>query len=203
MLDFDDFLTRAKTRLLPTPASGWKRSDDDMNEKARLIPKGVTPRQAAVLVAIVKHKDPSVLLTLRHGGLSRHAGQIAFPGGRVDEGEMARDAALREAEEEIGLDRRQVAVLGYGDNYLTVTHYQVTPVVALVEPGFRLTRQENEVEEIFEVPLAFLMDQANRAIDARDWQGLARRYYIYQFGGRQIWGATAGIIKQFHDRLYA
>jgi len=203
MLDFDDFLARAKTRLLAAPASGWNRSDDDMNEKVRMIPEGVTPRQAAVLVPIVMREEPSVLLTLRHGGLSRHAGQIAFPGGRVDDGEMIGDAALREAEEEIGLGRAHINVLGFGDNYLTVTHYQVTPVVALVTPGYNLSRQEDEVEEIFEVPLGFLMDEANRAIDARDWKGLPRRYYVYQFGERHIWGATAGMIKQLHDRLYA
>jgi 8-oxo-dGTP pyrophosphatase MutT (NUDIX family) len=168
-----------------------------------LIPEGVVPKAAAVLVPIVKRPDgPTVLLTQRHSGLAKHAGQIAFPGGRMDEGETAIDAALRETEEETGLARSFVSPLGYLDGFLTVTQYLVTPVVALVEEGFALQPQPSEVDDIFEVPLAFLMNPGNRQTQSRDWKGLTRHFYVYPFGERYIWGATAGMIKNLHDRLY-
>lgn len=198
-----DFLARAKANLHAEPISGWNGSDDDMNERARMIPEGVVPKSAAVLVPIVKRPSgPTVLLTQRHSGLAKHAGQIAFPGGRLDEGETAVDAALREAEEETGLARSFVSPLGYLDGFLTVTQYLVTPVVALVEEGFALQPQPSEVDDIFEVPLAFLMNAANRQTQSRDWKGLTRHFYVYPYGERYIWGATAGMIKNLHDRLY-
>ena len=198
-----DFLGRAKAHLHAAPVSGWNGSDDDMNERARMIPEGVVPKSAAVLVPIVKRRDgPTVLLTQRHSGLAKHAGQIAFPGGRLDPGETAVEAALREAEEETGLARNFVAPLGYLDGFLTVTQYLVTPVVALVEEGFTLQPQPSEVDDIFEVPLAFLMNAANRQTQSREWKGLTRHFYVYPFGERYIWGATAGMIKNLHDRLY-
>ena len=200
---FGDFLERAKANLHVEPTSGWNGSDDDMNERARMIPEGIVPKPAAVLVPIVKRPaGPTVLLTQRHSGLAKHAGQIAFPGGRMDAGETAIDAALRETEEEIGLARSFVGPLGFLDGFLTVTQYLVTPVVALVEEGFSLTPQPSEVDDIFEVPLAFLMNAANREKHARDWKGLTRHYYVYPFAERYIWGATAGMIKNLHDRLY-
>lgn len=199
-----DFLTRAKTNLHAEPTSGWNGSDDDMNDRARMIPAGVVPKAAAVLVPIVKRPSgPTVLLTQRHSGLAKHAGQIAFPGGRLDEGETPVDAALREAEEETGLSRSFVTPLGYLDGFLTVTQYLVTPVVALVEEGFTLQPQPSEVDDIFEVPLAFLMNAANRQTQSRDWKGLTRHFYVYPYGERYIWGATSGMIKNLHDRLYA
>jgi 8-oxo-dGTP pyrophosphatase MutT (NUDIX family) len=199
-----DFLARAKAHLHAEPTSGWNGSDDDMNERVPLIPEGVVPKAAAVLVPIVKRPTgPTVLLTQRHSGLAKHAGQVAFPGGRLDEGETAVDAALREAEEEIGLARSFVLPLGFLDGFLTVTQYLVTPVVALVEEGFTLQPQPSEVDDIFEVPLSFLMNAANRQTQSRDWKGLTRHFYVYPFGERYIWGATAGMIKNLHDRLYA
>lgn len=203
MFNFEDFLARAKTRLLPKPAFAWDRSDDDLNSKARMIPAGVKPKPAAVLVPIVLHDEPTVLLTQRHAGLSNHAGQIAFPGGRINEGEKALAAALREAHEEVGIAPTNVAALGYLQNYLTATAYLVTPVVGLIKPGFNLSLQRDEVDEAFEVPLAFLMSPESRQRQSRDWNGVARHYYVYQFADRHIWGATAGMIWSLHDQIYA
>ena len=202
MFNFEDFLARAKERLLFEPALTWDRSDDDLNAKARMIPEGVKAKTAAVLVPIVLRDKPTVLLTLRHAGLSTHGGQIAFPGGRIDEGEQPLAAALREAQEEVGLSPTLATPLGYLPNYLTVTAYQVTPVVAVIEPDFRLALQSDEVDEAFEVPLSFLMSPENCQHQSRKWNGVARHYYVYQFEDRHIWGATAGMIRSLHDQIY-
>ena len=203
MFSFEDFLARTEARLLKEPAETWNRSDDDLNAKARMIPEGIKPKHAAVLVPIVLRDNPTVLLTQRHAGLSKHAGQIAFPGGRNDVGETPQQAALREAQEEVGLEPSHVQMLGYLPNYLTVTAYQVTPVVALVQPAFTLQLQRAEVDEAFEVPLSFLMNLENCKRQAREWHGVARQYYAYQFGDRHIWGATAGMIRSLHEQLYS
>ena len=203
MFSFEDFLARAEVRLLKEPAATWDRSDDDLNAKARMIPGGIKPKHAAVLVPIILHDEPTMLLTQRHAGLSNHAGQIAFPGGRIDAGETPQQAALREAQEEVGLEPSRVQTLGYLPSYLTVTAYQVTPVEALVQPGFTLQLQRDEVDEAFEVPLSFLMQAENCERHARDWNGVARHYYVYQFGDHYIWGATAGMIRSLHDSLYS
>ena len=202
MFSFEDFLARTEARLLKEPAETWDRSDDDLNAKARMIPEGIKSKQAAVLVPVILRDHPTVLLTQRHAGLSKHAGQIAFPGGRIDEGETPHQAALREAQEEVGLEPSRVQMLGYLPNYLTVTAYQVTPVVAVVQPGFTLQLQRAEVDEAFEVPLSFLMQVENCERHSRDWNGVARHYYVYQLGHRHIWGATAGMIRSLYDSLY-
>jgi 8-oxo-dGTP pyrophosphatase MutT (NUDIX family) len=200
---FRDFQVRAGERLLSEPATGWNRSDDDMNERARMIPEGITPKPAAVLIPIVCRADgPTVLLTQRHADLSKHGGQIAFPGGRIDAGETALAAALREAAEETGLAADFISPLGYLDGYLTITQYLVTPVVALVREGFSLQAQPDEVDDIFEVPLEFLMKVENRQTQSREWKGMTRHFYVYPHGERYIWGATAGMIKNLYDRLY-
>ena len=203
MFSFEDFQLRAKAKLLQTAADDWDRSDDDLNDKARLIPQGIAASRAAVLVPLVLRTEPTVLLTRRHAGLAKHAGQIAFPGGRIDVGETAQQAALREAEEEIGLAAKFISPLGYLANYLTVTNYLVTPVVAWVAEGFSLQLQREEVDAAFEVPLAFLMDTKNCQRQSRDWNGIARHFYAYQFQDRHIWGATAGMIRSLHETLYA
>jgi len=202
MFNFDDFLARAKTRLLREPPVGWNHSDDDMNERAQLIPDGVSTKPAAVLVGIVTRDEPMVILTRRQDHLTKHAGQIAFPGGRVDGAESIEQAALREAHEECGLASSFVQPLGYSDNFLTISHYVVTPVIALVSPLSQFQAQADEVSEIFEVPLSFLMDVKNCQTQSRDFKGQARHFYVYPFGERYIWGATAGMIRNLYERLY-
>ncbi len=203
MFNYEDFLLRCRERLLQAPAQGWNHSDDDMNERARMIPVDVVRKSAAVLIGIVERHEPMVLLTRRQDHLATHAGQIAFPGGRMDVGERAVETALREAQEECGLARHHVQALGFSDNFLTISNYVVTPVVALISPSCQLLAHEGEVAEIFEVPLAFLMDAQNCQTQSRDFKGLARHFYVYPFGERYIWGATAGMLRNLHERLYA
>ena len=203
--DHEDFLGFAARRLLASPldahASDAGPSDYDLNPGIRPATRsGLIP--AAVLVPIVERSDLTVLLTERTAHLSAHAGQIAFPGGKIDPGDGGpRQAALREAREEIGLDPRFVTLLGYLEPYHTGTGYLITPVVARVEPGFTLTPDPAEVEDVFEVPLAFLMNEANHTVDSREWQGGARQFYAMHYEQRYIWGATAGIIRALYRRL--
>jgi len=162
------------------------------------------PRPAAVLVPVVVRETLTVLLTQRTAHLSTHAGQISFPGGRVDaEDETPVHAALREAEEEIGLDRRFVEPLGFLDSYRTGTGYRIMPVVALVAAEHTLALNSDEVDAAFEVPLAFLMNPANHQRHEREWRGRQRAFYAMPFGERYIWGATAGMIVNMHERLFA
>ena len=161
-------------------------------------------RSAAVLVPVIAHRaGPTVLLTLRPDGMRDHSGQIAFPGGKIDPSDGSpRTAALREAEEEIGLSRDHVTPIGYLDPYVTGTGFMVVPTVATVTPPFRLRLDPREVVEAFEVPLRFLMDPDNHERRTRDFGGRRRQFYAMPFEGRFIWGATAGIIRNLHDRLY-
>jgi 8-oxo-dGTP pyrophosphatase MutT (NUDIX family) len=144
----------------------------------------------------------TVLLTTRAAALRDHSGQIAFPGGKIDEGDASPVAtALREAEEEIGLARAHVTPLGFLDAYLTGTGYRIVPVVAAVDPAFVLAINHGEVDEVFETPLDFLMNPANHRRHGREWKGVYRSYYAMPYGERYIWGATAGILRNLHDRL--
>ena len=161
-------------------------------------------RPAAVLVPVVAHaSDATVLLTRRTASLRDHSGQIAFPGGKVDLADPSPLAtALREAEEEIGLDPALVRPLGFLDAYLSGTGFLVTPVVGLVSPGYSLALNSAEVDDSFEVPLGFLMDPSRHELHARAWKSRQRRYYAIPFGDRYIWGVTAGIIRNLYERLY-
>ena len=204
-LDFNAFRSLAKARLLGHPAgvdaavSG--PSDYDLNPEMTdqtshpLIP-------AAVLVPVIMQNPMRVLLTERTAHLNAHAGQIAFPGGKIDAGDLdARDAALREAREEIGLDPGLVETLGYLEPYRTGTGYIITPVVAFVSATFTPEPDPAEVAEAFTVPLAFLMNETNHKIDSREWRGKIRHFYAMPFEQRYIWGATAGIIRALYRRL--
>lgn len=179
-------------------------SDFDLNPTvpaAEVLTRPGTP--AAVLVPVVARSELTVLLTQRTEHLASHAGQIAFPGGKIDAadgGPVA--AALREAFEETGLDPALVEPLGTLDRYRTVTGFSITPVVAIVSPDFSLSLNRNEVADAFEVPLSFLMDGRNHAVHTRLFRGEERRYYAMPFGERYIWGATAGILKNMHTRLF-
>jgi 8-oxo-dGTP pyrophosphatase MutT (NUDIX family) len=157
---------------------------------------------AAVLVAIVDRTVPTMILTVRPATMRRHAGQIAFPGGRIDAGDRdAVDAALREAEEEIGLPRAEVEVIGSCSPYRTVTGFEVTPVIGVVPPGLSLVPHAAEVEAIFEAPLAYLLDPQHQIVRTVDWRGRARCYYEIQWQDRRIWGATAAMIVNLSRRL--
>lgn len=150
---------------------------------------------AAVLIPVIARPEPTLLLTLRHGGLRRHAGQVAFPGGRVDATDAdAVAAALREAQEETALDPRHVELLGAIDGYRTGTGYDVTPVVGIIPPDLPLVPAADEVESLFEIPLATALDPARHLRRSGEWQGRVRTYYVIDAGPHLIWGATAGMI---------
>ena len=158
-------------------------------------------RAAAVLVAITDRSDPGVLLTVRREHMRNHAGQVSFPGGRLDPGEDAFAAALREAEEEIGLAPEHVKLWGAADQYRTVTGFAVTPVLGLVPPDLPLSPHEHEVADWFEAPLSFLLDPANQQRMSAEFQGRTRHYYQIDWQGRRIWGATAAMLVNLTRRL--
>ena len=204
------FYARARARLtlqvpagLTDPSITPARGDHDVDPVMQKVAEVRPIRPAAVLVAIVDHPEPTILLTQRAQHLPDHPGQVSFPGGKIDKTDRSPlDSALREAEEEIGLDRAHVEPLGYLDLYMTTLGYRIVPVIARVTPGFALTLNESEVDASFEVPLAFVMDQANVQRHLRDWQGMTRHYYAITFGERYIWGVTAGILRNLYDRIY-
>ena len=206
----DDFFSRAQARLTLEVPPGLadetlvpKRGDHDLDPMTAAIAKVRPIRPAAVLVPVVARDEPMVLLTQRTAHLKDHAGQISFPGGKIDSADASpMAAALREADEEIGLATSVIEPIGYLDLYLTTFGYRIVPLVARVTPPFDLTLNAEEVDDAFEVPLAFLMAPENHQRHSRDWNGLTRHFYAMPFGERYIWGATAGILRNLWERIY-
>ena len=177
------------------------RGDHDLNPG--MTPPSAALRPAAVLVPLVDHAGGmTVLLTRRTDHLSAHAGQIAFPGGRIEaEDADAVAAALREAEEEIGLPRERVTVIGRLDTYVTGTGFEITPIVGILSPPFSPSIDPQEVAEVFEVPLAFILDPHNHHRTERVLRERRRAFFVLPFEGRNIWGATAGMLVNLYEVL--
>lgn len=206
-----EFFARARQRLnrnVPAALADFNaeavRGDLDLDQAVWEKAGVKATKPAAVLVPVIARPEPSVLLTLRTPDLSSHSGQIAFPGGKIDPGDASPlSAALREAQEEIGLDERFIDPIGYLDLYLTFSGFRILPLLARVEPGYSLTVNPSEVADAFEVPLDFLMNPGNHQRHSRDWKGIERHYYAMPFQDRYIWGVTAGILRNLYERIYA
>jgi 8-oxo-dGTP pyrophosphatase MutT (NUDIX family) len=204
-----EFFDRSRARLRFEVPAGLvdpniiPRSGDQGNDRMlEIIAREQPVRPAAVLIPVVDHPQPTVLLTQRAPHLNDHAGQISFPGGKIDVTDASPLAtALREAEEEIGLSREFVDPIGYLDLYGTSFGFRILPTVARVRPGFSLHINKSEVDDAFEVPLAFLMDPANHQVHSREFRGMERSYYAMPFAERYIWGATAGILRVLYERI--
>lgn len=209
--DAETIFARIRTRLphdLPSTALDASvtppHGDHSLNQWTISAEILAAARVAAVLVGLVPREDGvTVLLTQRTAGLRDHAGQIAFPGGKVDAADASvADAAKREACEEVGLPPEAIEVLGYLDPYLTRTGFRIVPVVARINPPFELILNPAEVVEAFEVPCAVLMDAANHQLGEREWQGITRYFYSIAHEQRTIWGVTAGILRVLYEKLY-
>lgn len=206
----ESFFERARSRLtfevppaLTDPLAQGARGDLDLNPSMWDLAGVRATKPAAVLIPVIDRSEPTVLLTIRTQELASHAGQVAFPGGKIDpEDESPVAAALREAEEEIGLTPALVEPLGYLDLYLTFSGFRILPTVARVNADFSLKLNPREVTEAFEVPLDFLMNPANHKRGSRDWKGIIRDYYAMPFEDRYIWGITAGIVRNLYERVY-
>lgn len=170
--------------------------EGDLPEESALAPV-----PAAVLIGVTRREEPGVILTVRREHMRTHAGQVAFPGGRIDPGESAIAAALREAWEELGLQPETAEVVGEVDPYRTITGYAVTPVLAVIDPDQPLSPHEHEVADWFEAPLAFVLDPQNHQLKSALFQGRERHYYEIVWNDRRIWGATAAMIVNLSRRL--
>ena len=198
-----DWIGRRLDPFDAASSSHEPRSDFDLNPMMN-AGEPIAVRPAAVLVGLIERKEGlSVLLTRRSDSLRSHTGQVAFPGGRMDPGESPWQAALREAEEEVGLSPSHVSLAGLSTPYRTGTGFLVTPVVGFVPPDLSFTPNPHEVADVFETPFGFLMDPANYELRHYDLpDGRRRHYYAMTWENQLIWGATAGMLRALHDRLY-
>lgn len=198
----EEFRRRVIERIHPD--RGDAVGDHVFNPEIAELFLAIERRPAAVLVPVIdRGPEATVLLTERTAHLSTHAGQIAFPGGRIDPDDASPEAAaLREAEEEIGLGAEAIETLCLGPDYLTGSGFLIVPVIGIVRPDFELALNPHEVADAFEVPLSFLMDPANHRKGSRDWQGATRYFFEMPFEQRYIWGITAGILRVLYERLY-
>ncbi len=179
--------------------------DHILNPSVRLSGEGIRLKDAAVLVPVIDDGDDArVIFTQRTKTLRNHSGQISFPGGGIDAQDRSpEEAALRETEEEIGMSRRFIETVGRMPDYISGTGFRIKPVLAVVRPGFTLTPNPAEVDEVFEVPLSFLMNPANHSRGSRMFQGRERFFYEMPYGERHIWGITAGIVRSIYERFYS
>lgn len=204
MIDVADLEQRLRARLDPLEAlaQGAPHGDFEL-DPSWTPPAGAAIKPAAVLAPIVKRESGwTMLLTQRANDLPSHAGQISFPGGRIEAGETPLVAALRETEEEIGLARRFIEPVGGWNAYETGTGFRIVPIAGLVAPDFMLTLDAREVADSFEVPLGFLMDPAHHERREGEWRGRRSSYWVMPYENRFIWGATAGMIRALYERLY-
>ena len=185
---------RLRRALDQPPREPLFAGDDPRMSSGQSVP-------AAVLIAITDRAEPGVILTVRRDDMRTHAGQVAFPGGRIDPGEDATAAAVREAWEELGLETGKIQPVKAIDPYLTITGYAVTPVIAVIPPDLPLEPHEHEVADWFEAPLAFLLNPANQELQSVRFEGRQRHYYRIDWNGRNIWGATAAMIVNLSRRL--
>ncbi len=201
-----DFRRRAVAHGAAPVEEAWREHGDILLNPG-VIPmlEGLTLKDAAVLVPVIDDADGAkVIFTQRTAKLRKHSGQIAFPGGGMDpEDRTPEVAALRETEEEIGLDRGFVETVGRLPFYMAMSGFRITPVLAVVQRGFSIVPNPDEVDAVFEVPLAFLMNPDNHIVGSSVWQGRERHYYRMPYGERNIWGITAGIVRTLYERLYA
>jgi 8-oxo-dGTP pyrophosphatase MutT (NUDIX family) len=196
-----------RSRLMQKPPAAPvvpTRGDYDFNPEFKPPPgpRKLTP--AAVLLPIVSRDVPTVLFTRRTATLTKHAGQVSFPGGRVEADDLSPlETALRETQEEVGITSDFVSVAGFMEGYETGTGFAILPVVGILHEGFALVPEPSEVAEIFEVPLAFLLDPKNCERQSAEWQGHKREFYAFNYGSHYIWGATAAILVAFAQKLTA
>lgn len=199
----DDFRSRASRETGPWGVGDY--GDHRLNPTMQQLFRREGLRDAAVMIAVVdRGGEANVLLTQRNAHLRAHSGQIAFPGGRIDpEDATPESAALRETQEEVGIDPSFIEVVGRMPDYVSGSGYRIAPVLGVVRPDFSLAINPDEVDDAFEVPLRFLMDPANHRRESRVWQEQKRFFYTMPYGDRYIWGVTAGIIHTLYERLYA